>query len=66
MEYNPYGINNESYNRIVRLIQRLNEEIRQDTTLGRGFCIGHSYFCNQESCTDKWLKEVVFFDIVYR
>ena len=25
----------------------LNKDIKQDGSLGSGFCIGHSYFCNQ-------------------
>lgn len=34
--------------------------------LGEGFQIGHSYFCgqNQISCTDEWMKSVVYFDII--
>ena len=33
---------------------------------GEGFQIGHSYFCgqNQISCTDEWMKSVVYFDII--
>ena len=60
------SIDNESFNRMIRLIQRLNEEIRQDTTLGRGFCIGHSYFTGQtkESFSEDWLKRVIQFDIL--
>ena len=30
----------------------------------KGFCIGHSYFCNQEECTDEWMMEVVEYDII--
>jgi len=32
--------------------------------LGRGFRIGHSYFCGQEACTEDWLREVVEYDIL--
>lgn len=38
---------------LVEKIKKLNEEIRQDNSLGKGFCIGHSYFCNLK----EWLKE---------
>ena len=30
----------------IRLINDLNEAIKNDSTLGQGFCIGHSYLCN--------------------
>lgn len=30
----------------------------------KGFCIGHSYFCNTQECTDEWMQDVVDFDIL--
>lgn len=30
---------------LVMAVQKLNNEIENDPALGRGFCIGHSYFC---------------------
>mgnify|MGYP003533243461 CR=1 FL=1 len=29
-----------------RCVVRMNERITEDESLGEGFCIGHSYFCN--------------------
>ncbi len=53
--------------RIITRIARVNEEIIADEkNLGRGFAIGHSYFCPGESEDglteeewDKWYREVV-------
>lgn len=39
------------------------EEIT-DKSLGKGFCIGHSYFCGKDVCTDEWLHSIVDYDIL--
>lgn len=31
---------------LIRCVEALNENIAADDSLGEGFCIGHSYFCN--------------------
>jgi 5-methylcytosine-specific restriction protein B len=49
---------------LIEKIKDLNREIMQDKSLGKGFCIGHSYFGNVEECTDDWMKDVVDFDIL--
>jgi 5-methylcytosine-specific restriction protein B len=36
---------NEIFDALTRHIIDLNREIADDLGLGRGFCIGHSYFC---------------------
>jgi 5-methylcytosine-specific restriction protein B len=58
------GFDNETFNALTEHIQDLNKEIIADSSLGRGFCIGHSYFCGQKECTEEWMKEVVEFDIL--
>jgi len=45
-------------------IKELNQEIAKDKSLGKGFCIGHSYFCNTDECTDEWMQDVVDFDVL--
>lgn len=55
---------NDTFNILIERIKELNNEIIQDKSLGKGFCIGHSYFCNTEDCTEEWLKDVVDFDIL--
>ena len=55
---------NETFNTLIERIKELNKEIAQDKSLGKGFCIGHSYFCNVDDCTEEWMKDVVDFDIL--
>jgi 5-methylcytosine-specific restriction protein B len=33
---------------IIDTMKEINEDIKKDTSLGKGFMIGHSYFCNKE------------------
>ena len=42
---------------------RLNQEISSDPSLGRGFRIGHSYFCS--GGTDiQWYENIIRYEIV--
>ncbi len=56
----------EKFDRLIQTIEKLNEAIKNDSSLGVGFEIGHSYFCGQmrESATDDWLQSIVDFDII--
>ena len=54
---------NNTFDRLIKKIKELNTEITQDKSLGKGFCIGHSYFCNAKECTEDWMKDIVEFDI---
>ncbi|MCI5869010.1 MAG: EVE domain-containing protein [Dorea sp.] len=57
---------NETFNTLIDQIKVLNKEISEDPSLGRGFRIGHSYFCGREEsgCTTDWMRSVVEFDIL--
>ena len=55
---------NVTFNTLIDRIKELNREIANDKSLGKGFCIGHSYFCNTKECTDEWMQDVVDFDIL--
>ena len=39
-------LDNEKFDKLIRCVESLNGVISSDETLGEGFCIGHSYFCN--------------------
>lgn len=56
----------ELFNSLILKIKELNKEIEKDKTLGSGFCIGHSYFCDlkKETCTPKKLLAIVKRDIL--
>lgn len=58
------SLDDETFNELLARIKELNKEITQDRSLGKGFCIGHSYFCGQSECTDEWLQAVITFEIL--
>ncbi len=58
------GFSNDTFNSLVERMKELNREIMNDKSLGKGFCIGHSYFCNMDVCSEESLKDVVEFDIL--
>lgn len=57
-------LNNEKLNRLVLLVNELNDFISNDRSLGKGFCIGHSYFCGMTACSDSDVKSIVKYDIL--
>lgn len=56
--------NNIKFDRLIETVERLNEEIATDDSLGEGFCIGHSYFCANINIDDGWLHSVVEFELI--
>ena len=58
------SLNNETLNALVERVKDLNKEIAADKSLGKGFCIGHSYFCGRDVCTEEWLHSIVDYDIL--
>ena len=53
------------FDRLIQAVQELNQAIAKDETLGRGFCIGHSYFCHAPAeLTPAWFHSVIAFDLV--
>lgn len=47
---------------LVEEVKQLNVDIKEK--LGKGFCIGHSYFVFDEPCSDALLKNMVNYDIL--
>ena len=58
------SLNNDTLNALIAKVKDLNNEIALDKSLGKGFCIGHSYFCGRTNCTEEWLRSVVDYDIL--
>ena len=60
------GLDNSRLEALVREVESLNRAIAEDESLGEGFCIGHSYFCNMEadSCTDAALASIVDYELI--
>ena len=58
------GKDNKKFDSLIATIEKLNIAIENDETLGRGFRIGHSYFCTDKPIDDMWLNAVVTYEIV--
>lgn len=62
------SLNNDKFNKLIECIKQLNLAIKSDETLGEGFCIGHSYFCDlDKSETYEWedtLSRIVQFELI--
>lgn len=52
----------ELIEKIINRLTYLNSKIAADSNLGRGFRIGHSYFCNP-STDDNWYQTVINYEI---
>lgn len=63
-----HSLNNDKFNKLIECIKQLNLAIKSDETLGEGFCIGHSYFCDlDKSEMYEWedsLSRIVEFELI--
>ena len=58
------NLNSNTLNKLIDKVKGLNKYIAMDKSLGKGFCIGHSYFCGCKDCNETWLKSIVEYDIL--
>ena len=58
------NLDNSAFNRLISVIETLNNNISSDDSLGEGFCIGHSYFCNLQKATPQALSNIVEYEII--
>lgn len=60
------ALKNDKFNNLIQCVENLNLVISSDDSLGDGFCIGHSYFCNlnAETLTDRKLSAIVEYELV--
>lgn len=54
----------KKFESLIKCVKELNTEIAADESLGEGFCIGHSYFCNLDKATDQTLSGIVEFELI--
>ena len=54
----------EKMDRLLDCIESLNGRIASDESLGEGFCIGHSYFCNIDKVSDAVLSNIVEYELI--
>ena len=58
------NLNNTKFDKLIACVERLNAAIAEDESLGEGFRIGHSYFCNLKEIGEKTLSGIVEFEII--
>lgn len=58
------GLDSPAFDRLIRCVEALNQEITRDESLGEGFCIGHSYFCNLSEATNKAIDGIVTYELI--
>ncbi len=65
-EFKKYieNLKNEKLLKLIDTIKTLNNEIEKDESLGDGFLIGHSYFCNFKRITDQDISRIVKYELL--
>ena len=60
------AIDNTKFNKLIDCVEKLNNDISIDESLGDGFCIGHSYFCNLSADTidNQSLSGIVEYELI--
>lgn len=58
------GLNNIIFDNLIQCVEQLNAAIAGDESLGEGFCIGHSYFCNLIEVNDQVLSAIVEYELI--
>lgn len=60
------NINNRKLENLIACVKNLNYAIVADESLGEGFCLGHSYFCNltPESVNDQVISNIVEYELI--
>lgn len=54
----------DKFDSLINCVENLNTVISEDESLGEGFCIGHSYFCDIDVATDQTLFGIVEFELI--
>ena len=66
--FREYGMSleNEKFDKLIACVESLNNVISNDESLGDGFCIGHSYFCNllPDTIDDQVLSGIVEYELI--
>ncbi len=59
-------LGSDKFDSLIHCIESLNNTIAADESLGEGFCVGHSYFCNltTDSVTDMALSAIVEYEMI--
>lgn len=60
------SLENEKFDKLIACVESLNNVISNDESLGDGFCIGHSFFCNMlpDTIDDQVLSGIVEYELI--
>lgn len=59
------NLDNQLFNKVIDTIKLLNKDIESDESLGKGFKIGHSYFCNlNPDNVEDDLEDIIEYEII--
>ena len=58
------GLNSGKFDHLIQCVEQMNAEIAEDESLGEGFCIGHSFFCNLKETSDQALSGIVEYELI--
>ena len=57
-------LNDPKFDKLINAIESLNNAIASDDSLGEGFKIGHSYFCNLKKVDNNRLANIVEYELI--
>ena len=55
---------NAKYDALIEEVSKLNQDIKDDDSLGSGFVVGHSYFCVTEKISDEDVAAIVEYELL--
>ncbi len=58
------SLKSDKFNKLILCVESMNDAIARDESLGEGFCVGHSYFCNLKETSDQTLSGIVEFELI--
>lgn len=58
------SLNSSKFNSLIECVKQLNNTIKIDASLGEGFCVGHSYFCDLKETSDATLSRIVEYELI--
>ena len=64
--FREYRMAIDKFNKLINCVENLNNAITADESLGDGFCIGHSYFCNlsADAIHEQTLSGIVEYELI--
>ena len=58
------SLKNPKFDKLIQCVEQLNAAIAGDESLGEGFSIGHSFFCNLADAGDQALSSIVEYELI--